>query len=86
MGAATVWQILRKAGIDPVPRRSGPSWGQFLRAQAEGILACDFFHPDTITLTRLYCFAAVEHATRRVQVRASPRTRPPHGSPSRPAT
>jgi putative transposase len=67
-GAATVWQILRKAGIDPVPRRSGPSWGQFLRAQAEGILACDFFHADTITLTRLYCFAVVEHATRRVRV------------------
>ena len=68
VGAVTVWQILRKAGIDPVPRRSGPSRGQFLRAQAEGILACDFFHTDTITLTRLYCFAAVEHATRRVQV------------------
>ena len=68
VGAVPVWQILHKAGIDPVPRRSGPNWGQFLRAQAEGILACDFFHTDTITLTRLYCFAAVEHATRRVQV------------------
>jgi putative transposase len=67
-GAATVWQILHKSGIDPVPRRSGPNWGQFLRAQAEGILACDFFHADTITLTRLYCFAVVEHATRRVRV------------------
>ena len=67
-GAATVWRIMHKAGIDPVPRRSGPSWGQFLRTQAEGILACDFFHADTITLTRLYCFAVVEHATRRVQV------------------
>jgi putative transposase len=68
VGAATVWRILRKAGIDPVPLRSGPSWGQFLRAQAEGILACDFFHADTITLTRLYCFAIIEHATRRVHV------------------
>jgi len=68
VGAATVWRILRKAGTDPVPRRSGPSWGQFLQTQAEGILACDFFHADTITLTRLYCFAVVEHATRRVQV------------------
>jgi putative transposase len=67
-GAATVWRILHQAGIDPVPRRSGPSWGQFLRAQAEGILACDFFHADTITLTRLYCFAVVEHVTRRVRV------------------
>ncbi len=68
VGAATVWRILHTAGIDPVPRRSGPSWSQFLRTQAEGILACDFFHADTITLTRLYCFAVVEHASRRVQV------------------
>jgi transposase InsO family protein len=68
VGAATVWRILRKAGIDPVPLRSGPSGGLFLRAQAEGILACDFFHADTIALTRLYCFAVIEHATRRVYV------------------
>ena len=65
---STVWLILKKAGIDPAPRRSGPAWGEFLRAQAEGILACDFFHGETITLARLYCFAVVEHATRRVHV------------------
>jgi transposase InsO family protein len=65
---ATVWAILKKAGIDPAPRRSGPTWAEFLRAQADGILACDFFHAETIMLTRLYCFAVVEHATRRVHV------------------
>jgi transposase InsO family protein len=65
---STVWSILKKAGIDPAPRRSGPTWGEFLRAQAEGILACDFFHAETITLARLYCFAVVEHATRRLHV------------------
>lgn len=48
--------------------RSGPAWGEFLRAQAEGIHACDFLHVETITLTRLPCFAVVEHATRRVYV------------------
>ncbi|MEV0401066.1 integrase core domain-containing protein [Actinoallomurus sp. NPDC050550] len=65
---STVWAILKKVGIDPAPYRSGPAWGEFLRAQAEGILACDFFHVETITLIRLYCFAVVEHATRRVHV------------------
>jgi putative transposase len=68
VGASTVWAILKRAGIDPCPRRSGPTWGEFLRSQARGILACDFFHCDTVMLTRLYCFAVVEHATRRVHV------------------
>lgn len=65
---STVWAILKRAGSAPAPRRSGPAWAEFLRAQAEGILACDFFHADTITFARLYCFAVVEHATRRVHV------------------
>ena len=52
IGASTVWKILNAAGINPSPRRAGPSWAQFLRAQADGILACDLFHLDTITLHR----------------------------------
>ncbi|GAB2810302.1 hypothetical protein GCM10027176_13660 [Actinoallomurus bryophytorum] len=65
---ATVWAILKKAGFDPAPQRGDLTWGQFLKAQASGILACDFFSVETITLARLYCFAVVEHATRRVHV------------------
>jgi hypothetical protein len=68
IGASTVWKILQAAGVDPSSRRSGPSWRQFLRAQAHAILACDLFHVDTITLTRLYAFFVVEHATRHVHI------------------
>lgn len=68
IAASTVWAILHRAGIDPAPRRSGPTWAEFLRSQAEAVLACDFFHCDTVLLTRLYCFAVVEHATRTVHV------------------
>ena len=68
IGASTVWKILNTAGIDPAPRRAGPTWSQFLRAQAPAILACDLFHVDTITLHRLYAFFVVEHASRRVHI------------------
>src|SRR5215467_4617155 len=47
---STVWEILRAAGIDPAPRRSGPTWRQFMHAQAAGILAVDFFRVDTVLL------------------------------------
>jgi hypothetical protein len=42
-----VWQILHDAGIDPAPRRAGPTWRQFLTVQARGIIAADFVHVDT---------------------------------------
>jgi putative transposase len=68
IGASTIWKILHDAGFDPSTRRAGPSWAEFLRAQAHGILACDLFHLDTITLHRLYAFFVIEHATRRVHI------------------
>jgi hypothetical protein len=52
--------------IDPAPRRSGQTWRQFLSAQPESILACDFAHVDTVLLGRLYLFFVVELSTRRV--------------------
>jgi putative transposase len=47
VAASTVWTILKTAGIDPAPQRSGPTWRQFLSAQAHAILAVDFAHVDT---------------------------------------
>jgi transposase len=54
IAASTVWQILHAAGIDPAPRRTGPTWKQFLTAHARGILAVDFVHVDTMLLRRIY--------------------------------
>jgi putative transposase len=68
IGASTVWKILNAAGIDPAPGRAGPTWAQFLHAQAQAILACDLFHLDTITPQQLYAFFVIEHATRRVHI------------------
>ncbi|MEV4365967.1 integrase core domain-containing protein [Nonomuraea sp. NPDC049637] len=68
VGASTVWLILKNGGIDPAPRRAGPTWSEFLHAQATGILACDFFHCDTVLFKRLYCLVVMELRTRRVHV------------------
>jgi putative transposase len=65
---STVRDILKRAGMDPAPRRNGPTWGQFLKAQAEGTLACDLFHVDTVFLKRIYVLFFIEHATRMVHV------------------
>jgi transposase len=68
VAASTAWEILRNAGIDPAPRRSGPAWSQFLRSQAEAILACDFFTVDLPGGTQAYALAVIEHATRRIRI------------------
>ncbi|MGH3258584.1 MAG: integrase core domain-containing protein [Streptosporangiaceae bacterium] len=65
---STVWEILKSAGIDPAPRRDGPGWAEFLRCQAPGILALDFFTADLLNGAKVYVLAVIEHGTRRVRV------------------
>ena len=61
-------QILHAAGIDPAPRRTGPTWRQFLHAQAAGIVAVDFLHVDTVLLKRIHVLVFIEHGTRRMHI------------------
>jgi putative transposase len=68
VAASTAWEILKNAGIDPAPRRSGPTWSQSLRSQAEAILACDFFTADLLDGTQAYVLAVIDHATRRTRI------------------
>jgi transposase InsO family protein len=68
IATTTVWEILTAAGIDPAPRRSGPTWREFLTAQAEGVIACDFVHIDLVDLRRMYPLVFLEHGTRRLHV------------------
>ena len=68
VAASTVWEILKTNGIDPAPRRTGPAWPQFLRSQAEAILACDFFTVGLLDGTQAHVLAVIEHATRRIRI------------------
>jgi putative transposase len=65
---STVWRILKNAGISPAPRRNGPGWAEFLRSQAQAILALDFFTVDLLNGTKVYVLAVIEHGTRRIRV------------------
>jgi transposase InsO family protein len=68
IAASTVWSILKAAGIDPAPGRSSDSWATFLRSQAAGIVACDFFTIDTVALRRYYLLFFIELDCRRVHL------------------
>jgi putative transposase len=63
-----VWEILRAAGIEPAPRRAGPTWREFLAAQAHAIIACDFLVVETVLLQRLYVLVFIEHGARRLHL------------------
>src|ERR1017187_9968517 len=66
VSATTVRKLLRRHRLGPAPRTTGPSWSEFLRAQAAGTLSCDFFHVDTVTLQRLYILFFIDLQRRMV--------------------
>jgi len=68
VSATTIRETLRRHGLDPAPRRVTMMWQVFLRQQAAGILACDFFTVDTVWLNRLYVLFFIELGTRRVHL------------------
>nr|WP_225953758.1 integrase core domain-containing protein [Kibdelosporangium phytohabitans] len=68
IAASTVWEILKTAGVDPAAHRVTVTWADFLRSQAEAILARDFVETVTLTGVRQYILVAIHHASRRVHV------------------
>ena len=68
IAASSVWAILKRHGIEPSPRRSGPTWAEFLAVQAKGLIACDFFSVDTVLLRRLYVLFFIHHDSRLVRI------------------
>jgi hypothetical protein len=81
---STVWQILKDAGIDPAPRRDGPGWAEFLRSQAQAILALDFFTADLLNGTKVYVLAVIEHGSRRARILAAAASGPVMGGAAGP--
>jgi putative transposase len=64
----SIRRLLAQRGLEPAPRRSGPSWREFLRSQSASIVACDFFTVETILLRRVYVLFFIAHATRCVRL------------------
>jgi hypothetical protein len=66
VAASTVWEILKE--IDPAPERASSTWADFLRSQADALLACDFYETVTLFGARMHVFAVIEHANRRIRI------------------
>ena len=62
MSKTSVATVLHRHGLPPTPRREGPTWSEFVSAQAKGIVATDFFHVDTVLLRRYYVLFVIELA------------------------
>jgi putative transposase len=86
IAASTVREILHAAGTAPAPRWAGPTWRQFLAAQAHAIIACDFLVAETAPLQRLYVLVFIGHARRRLHLAGVTSHPTGHGRYSRPAT
>jgi hypothetical protein len=71
VAATTIRTLLRSARLGPAPRRTGPTWTEFLRTQAHGIIACDFFTVETAWLRTLYVLVFIELGSRRIHLSAS---------------
>jgi putative transposase len=82
----TIRRLLARGGLGPAPRRSGPSWREFLRAQAASVVACDFFTVDSVLLRRYYVLFFIAHAPGASGSPAARATPAGLGSPSRRAT
>jgi len=65
---STIWEILKTHDIQPAPHRDHLTWVTFLRSKAHALLAADFFATSTLTGTRLFVLAIIEHATRRIRI------------------
>jgi len=68
LAASTIARVMKDHGLGPAPRRNGPTWRQFLRAQASSVVATDFFHVDTVLLKRLYVLFVIELGRRRIWI------------------
>jgi transposase InsO family protein len=66
--ASAVWEILKEAGIDPASERASSTWVDFLRSQADALLACDFLETVTLSGARMYVLTVIEHASRRIRI------------------